>query len=305
MVSWSIVATVKASEDQVLAFLAHHLPLGPARIRLCFDDPDDPVAARVAALPQVEVLRCDTAHWACFGTPRPDKHQARQAFNAQAAYRQRAEDWLLHLDVDEFLLPDRPVAEVLAAVPAARAILRVAPWEALHDPEMADDIFTARHFRAELSGEAKAAQRRAVFGPYADLLPAGVLSHAIGKCFFRTGIADLRPWIHGAKIHGTRLPSGPPAPDMALLHFHAQDPTRWRAQLPFRLSRGAYVLKPELQTFLSAATPAEIDAFYTQVQTVTPKALALLRDLGLLKETTLTLRAKIAALPDRALKEIP
>lgn len=298
MASWSITATVKAPEDQVLAFLAHHLPLGPARIRLCFDDPDDPVAARVAHIPRVEVLRCDTAHWAGFGTPRPDKHQARQAFNAQATYRQGGEDWLLHLDVDEFLLPDRPVAEVLSDLPAHRPILRVAPWEALHDPTKADDIFTARHFRAELSGEAKAAQRQAVFGPYAGLLPAGVLSHAIGKCFFRTGIADLRPWIHGAKIRGARVPQGTATSDMALLHFHAQDPARWRAQLPFRLSRGAYVLKPELQAFLTDATPAEIDAFYTHVQTATPEALARLTKLGLLKEATLNLRAKVAALKE-------
>ena len=300
MAEWSIIATVKAPPDQVLAFLAHHLPLGPARIRLCFDDPADPARAAVAGLPRVEAMACDDAYWADHRLPRPDKHQARQAFNAQILYRSQPEPWLLHLDVDEFLAADAPadtpVAQLLDRVPRHRPVLRIAPWEALHDPTMADDIFTARHFRAELSGPHHADHRAQVFGPYAPLLPAGVLSHAIGKCFFRTGIAGLRPWIHGANIRGERVPPGAPSPEMAVLHFHAQDPVLWRAQLPFRLARGAYVLKPELQAFLQAASPAELDAFYLHVQTATPAALALLRREGLLREASLSLRAKLATL---------
>lgn len=296
MADWAIIATVKAPADQVLAFLAHHLPLGPTRIRLCFDDPEDPALAAVAGIDQVEALRCGPRYWRRHAGPRPDKHQARQALNAQLMYRSAPEPWLLHLDVDEFLVADSAISDLLDAVPRARPLLRIAPWEALHDPTMADDIFTARHFRAELSGPRLAETRARVFGPYAPLLPAGVLSHAIGKCFFRTGIPGLKPWIHGAKIQGVRVPPGPVAPQMALLHFHAQDPAQWRRQLPFRLARGAYVLKPELQAFLQSASPADIDAFYTRVQTATPAALALLRAEGLLREETLTLRAKLARL---------
>lgn len=60
MARWSILATVQAPEDQVLAFRTHHLALGPARIRLCFDAPDDPEAT----IPRVERLRCN-AQTAC------------------------------------------------------------------------------------------------------------------------------------------------------------------------------------------------------------------------------------------------
>ena len=296
MASWSIIATVKAPTDQVLAFLAHHLPLGPERIRLCFDDPHDPALAAVAHLPQVEAVACDDAYWVQHAMPRPEKHQARQAYNAQILYRSAPEDWLLHLDVDEFLLADIPISQLLAQVPRARVLHRIAPWEALHDPGLTDDVFTARHFRAELSGPHHATHRQQVFGPYAPLLPAGVLSHAIGKCFFRTRVPGLKPWIHGAKIRGDRIPPGAASRDMALLHFHAQDPAQWHAQLPFRLARGAYVLKPELQAFLQAASTTELDAFYLRVQTATPEALALLRREGLLREADLKLRPKIDAL---------
>ena len=42
-------------------------------------------------------------------------------------------------------------------------------------------------------------------------------------------------------------------PGMALLHFHSQDPVTWKGRLPFRLEKGAYVLKPELALFLKTA----------------------------------------------------
>ena len=40
MASWSLVATVKAPEEKVLAFAAHHLSLGANHLWLYFDDPD-------------------------------------------------------------------------------------------------------------------------------------------------------------------------------------------------------------------------------------------------------------------------
>ena len=58
MPSWAVVATVKAAEEKVLAFVAHHLSLGAARIYLYFDDPDDPAHAAVAGLHRVTATRC-------------------------------------------------------------------------------------------------------------------------------------------------------------------------------------------------------------------------------------------------------
>lgn len=296
MPSWSIVTTVKAPQDQILAFLAHHLDLGPAQITLLFDDPDDPAASGIEKLarrdPRIEVQRCTEDWWEALRSPRPERHQRRQGLNAHAAYLTCPSDWLLHIDIDEFLVTDRPVADLLATLAPARSLLRIAPWEALHDPLMAEDIFTARHFRRELGGPRAVALRAEIFGDYAPILPSGALSHAIGKCFFRTGIAHLHPWIHGATLGGRKMASGRASRHMALLHFHSNDPARWKAQLPFRLSAGAYVLKPEFQAWLQAATMAEIDQFYAAVLTATPEAVARLRTLGLLRETELHLRAR-------------
>lgn len=297
MTAWGLCATVRAPADQVLAFVAHHLALGATRIWLHFDDPDDPARAAVAHLPQVTAIACGAAYWAGLIGRRPDRHQNRQARNMLRVYRQAALPWLAHIDVDEFLWPVRPVDRVLADLPADRVQLRLSPWEALHDPALPDDIFTARHFRAALRGPARAAERAALFGPYAPLLPQGVLSHSAGKCFFRTGIPGLEPRLHGAFLNGARLADDRFAPDIALLHFHAQDAADWLARLPFRLTRGAYQFNPALQAHLAACTPDGIAAFYRAVQLASPETLARLRAMGALIEADLHLRDRIRALP--------
>ena len=48
MASWSIVSTIKATEEKVLAFAAHHLSLGADHLFLFFDDPEQPVPAALA-----------------------------------------------------------------------------------------------------------------------------------------------------------------------------------------------------------------------------------------------------------------
>ena len=294
MTTWGICATVKAPAEQVHAFVAHHLGIGAAHIWLHFDDADD--AAGLLNHPQITNIRCTDAYWMELMGKRPDKHQNRQSRNAQRVYKLGALPWIAHIDVDEFILPQTDIAAALGALPSDQPILRMAPWEALHDPTLADDIFTARHFRAALNGDRHAAARARVFGDYADLLCNGVLSHFAGKCFFRTGLARFEPRIHGAFRAGERVPGGAFSPSIHLLHFHAEDPARWRDRLQFRLTRGAYQYNPALQEWLLAADDTAIDQFYLATQTATPQTLTRLRDEDELREAKLSLRHKIKAM---------
>lgn len=294
MGNWGICTTVKAPALQVMAFVAHHLELGATRIWVHFDDPDDPAFDALAGIDGVTAIRCDEAYWARTCKRRPDAHQNRQARNMQRVYHEAALPWLTHIDVDEYLVGDTPVSEVLGSLAADRSLMRVAPFEALHDPSLEDDIFTARHFRAVVRGGDPA--RRKVFGRYAPLLPKGALSHSQGKCFFRTGVAGLEPRLHGAFMGKERMDSGAFHPALALLHFHAQDPDQWLGRLAFRLSKGAYHFNPALQAHLTGADEAEVAAFYRSVQEATPKTLTTLAEMGLLREAALGLRAKVAVL---------
>ena len=296
MAEWGLCSTIRAPTDQVLAFVAHHLSLGADHLWLFFDDPDDPAADAVSGIAEVTVTRCDEAYWHATCKTRPESHQNRQTRNIHRVYKTAALPWIGHIDVDEFLLPARPIAEILGEVRADRITVRIAPWEALHDPSLPADIFTARHFRAAIKGGAMARARLRAFGAYAGLLTAGVLSHAAGKCFFQRGFRGLQPRLHGAYLHGERVKGDPFHPDLALLHFHAEDPDRWKHRLQFRLTRGAYRSNPALQARLLASSPAEIDDFYAAVQTADPEVLSYLAAKGLLKEVNLGLRAKVDAL---------
>lgn len=291
MTSWGIVATVKAPVGKIWAFAAWHLHLGATRIFLCFDDPDDPAIGHLDH-PRLALLRCDTAHWQPLGG-RPDRHQNRQSKNAAHVYRQAGLDWLAHVDVDEFLFPDRPMAQILSGLMPDQFLCRAEPFEAMHNPALPDDIYTATEFRGALKPR-HTALRPPVLGRYAEVLPEAMLSHANGKAFFRTGVPGLSPRLHGAFRDGQRLEGPPFQPGLALLHFHAQDRAAWLAALPFRLTRGAYQYHPALQEFLASARPDEIDAFYAETQILTPQKRELLRSEGRLVEARLALRDKVA-----------
>jgi hypothetical protein len=146
-----------------------------------------------------------------------------------------------------------------------------------------------------MSGDRLAGLRARVFGRYATLLPKGVLSHSAGKCFFRTGLPGVEPRLHGAFLNGKRMPGGEFTPDIALLHFHAQDQRAWLDRLAFRVSRGAYQFNPPFADWLKAASDDDLRQFFALVQTANPAMLATLRQGGILIETDLGLRAKVAA----------
>ncbi|WP_157764487.1 glycosyltransferase family 2 protein [Rhodobacter sp. CZR27] len=294
--SWGVCCTVKAPSDQVLAFVAHHLDLGAAHVWLFLDDPEDEAADLLAARPEVTVTHCSLEWWRGTLGRRPPKHQNRQTCNMNRVYAETSLPWLAHLDVDEFLLPAVPLPEVLASTPSDQPILRAPPWEALHDPDLTDDIFTARQFRAAMPGPGHAGNRSIAFGPHAPLLPDGVLSHSAGKCLFRTGLSRFQPRLHGAFRAGERVSGVPFDERLALLHFHAEDRARWLRQLPFRLSRGAYQFNPALQAALQAAGPEEILAFYDRIQNPDAATRAALSARGLLRSATLDLRAKVSRL---------
>lgn len=297
MADWGLCTTVKAPTEQVLAFVAHHLSIGAGQIWLYFDEPDDPAYEVARAIPGVTATRCDAAYWQTVSKSRPETHQNRQVRNMHALYGKGQVPWLGHIDVDEFLWPARPIADILGTLPEDRILLRAAPWEALHDPALPDDIFTARQFRAALKrGPLARAARMRAFGPCAALLPSGALSHAAGKCFFRRGVRRLAPRLHSAFLNGERVKGDALHPDVALLHFHAQDPAAWKAHLHYRLTRGAYRAQPAMIEALLDAPPDRIDAFFATVQCPDAGTIRYLAANGLLIEADLGLRAKVARL---------
>lgn len=301
MASWSLVATVKAPEDKVLAFAAHHLSLGAEHLWLYFDDPTQPIPAPLASHPRVTATACDDAHWERVGKKRPPQHQNRQTQNARYTYRERvASEWIVHIDVDEFILASRAVAEILDDIPAGTIAMKLEPFEAMHDPLLPDDIYTSREFRGALRHE-HWPRRRAALGPYRKVIRDGMLSHTVGKVIYRTRVPGLLPRLHAVMVDKEFVKTPDWQPEMKLLHFHSQDKAAWLAALPFRMTKGAYQFRPELQAFLADATPEDIDRFYRRTQILPTDLRDELVAVGRVILADLGLRSKVQALRDGAL----
>ena len=296
MASWSLVATVKAHEEKVLAFAAHHLSLGADHLWLYFDDPDQPIPAPLAAHPRVTITLCDEAHWARVGKKRPPAHQNRQAQNARYVYREHVtSDWIVHIDVDEFIQTPRPIATILDTTPPETIVMKMEPFEAMHDPLLPDDIFTAREFRGALRHEFWP-RRRAALGPYRKVIRDGMLSHTVGKVIYRTRVPGLLPRLHTVMVDKEFVKTPDWHPELRLLHFHSQDKAAWLAALPFRMTKGAYQFRPELQAFLAESGPEEIDRFYRRTQILSVELRDELVKVGRVILADLGLRAKVQAL---------
>ena len=286
----------------VLNFAAYHIEMGAHRLFLYLDAPNPAAHAALKAHPKVRVFTCDDAHWRRLGINRPVKHQVRQAANATDAYRRKGAevDWLMHMDVDEFLWPDRPLAEILEALPEAALCARIRPAEAL-----AGDGTLFKGFIP--AGPDRAATVARLYPRFGAHVKGGFLSHVAGKLFVRTGLEPLEIRIHNV-FHGEQMNPGEVALDTTLLlHCHAKSWQDWIAAYRYRLSHGSYraELAParprdaggltlhEMLTGIEAAEgEAGLRAFYDELCTASPTLRQMLEAEGLLHRCDLRLAPK-------------
>lgn len=266
--SWGIVTTARAAPRDIARFAAHHLDLGAARIDVYLDGE----APDLAGLSH-PALSFHT------GTAEGPIHH-RQMENAARSYGLGAVDFLAHLDIDEFLLPARPLGPDLAALPGEAAFVQVAVIEALaplHGP--------VQEFKRT---PAAAGQPRAVletlYPDYGLHLASGFIGHSHGKAIFRSG-QRARPGIHRFR---RPLPSAR-IDGLALAHFHAPSWPAFRAALPARLTNGSYdSARPgqlSMADLLGALRETEgeagLERFFQVVSTATPEHLDTLDRYGM------------------------
>lgn len=235
MTTWGLVATIKAPAREILDFAAHHIELGAHRLFLFLDAPNPEARAALKAHPKVRVFTCDDAHWRKLGVGRPVKHQARQTANATDTYRRKGHEveWLIHIDVDEFLWPERELGETLEALPDTVQCARIRPIEALSG----DGTLFKGFIPAGPAREATVARLYPRFGPH---VKGGFLSHLAGKLFMRTGLDPMVVKIHNVFHGDTMNPGETELTDVLLCHCHAKSWDQWIAAYRYRLAQGSY-----------------------------------------------------------------
>ncbi|MEO0668568.1 MAG: glycosyltransferase family 2 protein [Pseudomonadota bacterium] len=306
MAKWGISTTILAPTRDILRFAAHHLEQGAHRLYLYLDEPSPEAYTALKAHPKIRVQTCDDAHWQRLIGKRPARHQVRQTLNATHAYDRRAEvDWLIHMDVDEFLVAHRPIADVLTDLPRDTRAARARPMELLGG--------SADAFKAFIpAGPDRQPMVAALYPRFGQHLTGGFVSHVAGKVFVRTALPDLSIQIHDALQRDTRLPSVD-LPEVDLAHCHAASWDAWHARYAFRLRQGSYRAKIRrakgglsihelLSTIEAEDGEAGLRAFYDEVLGDSPDLRARLEARGLLRLHDLRLdEAASRHFPDQAI----
>lgn len=268
MTRWGVAATVKASARDVLRFAAYHLQAGAAHVHVFLDERNPKAFHPLKAHPLCRVTVCDDAHWHRIVGHRPEKHQARQSQNASFAYRKATDiDWLMHLDVDEFLVTDHPIGTVLAALPQDCLTARVRPMEALAHPGDGDGTPVA--FKTFIpNGPERLEQVLRLYPTFGAYIKGGFVSHVAGKVFVRTGQPDISIRIHNAFQGEQTNPGLAELDQVALAHCHAISWADWRAQHAYRHAKGSYRadLAPALPQDAGGITLHEVFAFLIRDQ---------------------------------------
>ncbi|KKL15852.1 hypothetical protein LCGC14_2501460, partial [marine sediment metagenome] len=252
--------------------------------------------------PKIRVTTCDDAYWQKLCGKRPKKHQVRQTHNATHAYHRADDvDWLIHMDVDEFLVADRDVGEVLIDLPTDQRIARIRPMEALSGDATAFKAFIPNGpNRAQIVSE--------LYPTYGNYIKGGFLSHLAGKVFARTGMAGIRVQIHNVFQKNAVIEGPEQNPDIDLAHLHAKSWPEWQAAYRYRIEKGSYrsELAPNRPRDRGGLSMHELfamiedeggepglRAFFDEVCADTPNLRAALNAHGLLRHADLDLDAKM------------
>jgi len=301
--TWGVVATIKAPTVDTLNFVAHHLELGAAHVWIYLDAANPEAKEQLKPHPQLTVVRTGDNYWQKTRGKKPPMHQPRQSFNVRHAYnRAKKVDWLLHIDVDEFLWPDRSITEQLAELPEDCLVARVRPAEAMASVEDCDVI----HFKSFIADSTLRNRLVAEIYPnFAPYLKNGFVSHVAGKMFLRTGQKDMAIKIHNVTQNGRQNPGQVELQDVALLHLHTTSWDHWMQGFSYRHKKGSYrdelgAAVPEDQGGLNlhklfahlAEEPDGLRQFYEEVCVATPELLQKLEAHGLLRSHRLDLEAR-------------
>ncbi|WP_299350096.1 glycosyltransferase family 2 protein [uncultured Shimia sp.] len=309
MTRWGIVATIKAPAREVLSFVAYHLDLGADHLFIYLDNHNPRAEAALAAHPQVTVTRTDGDYWAARGRQKPAKHQVRQTVNATHTYATVTDlDWLLHIDVDEFLCPNRPVHEMLEDLAPDVVCARVHPAEALATDGQDGLDPSATYCKGWMSNDVDRRRlEQELYPSFGKYMRGGFVSHFIGKIFVRTGLSPLMFRIHRGTIDGEEIAPQVALHGIDLCHMHITDWASWQKVFDYRLDKGSYRsdLNPtrdagsgglsmhDLFSFLiEDGGEAALRRFFDEVCLARPELLESLRQHDLLRVLHLDLDAK-------------
>ena len=301
---WGVVATIDEPAALVAAFVAHHLAVGAEEINVFLDRPNPEAEALLAGVEGVRLRHSGDDGWARgWKAKRPDRHQARQKYNATRALAETGMDWLVHCDADEFVHPRRPFAADLATAGEGKAWIKLEVEERCFLRRKPKSLFEGA-FRSPWKGFEE--EGEAVYGKRARYLTRGLAGHIAGKSCTRAGQGytvgvhyPLPDWDESRSLLPYR-----PYYNARLRHFDGMTPLHYILKMLRRASReergkptsygGSRSAQFEDAAKL-AADPEALEKLWWKVQGLRPAEAKALEARDLLTRTDTGVEAVVAA----------
>lgn len=233
--SFVVAAIVNEPSDVLDRFVAWYQTQGAQEIWLYFDNPEHPDLAEIAKRDRVKVTRCTADFWLSLGVEPDARFTRRQNLAMTHAYHQLDAGWLLNVDADELVYaPGTTLAQWLSQKTASQTI-RIRTAEYVLAPG------DAQHFRLPI--ERKIVND--IYGSDSELFRRrlGLIGHADGKSFHRSGMSNVRLRQHWATDENGDMLVGEllTAQDgIYVLHYMAPNYEQWRAKLNWRQKSGSF-----------------------------------------------------------------
>ena len=223
--------------------------------------------------------------------------------NAQYAYETNDVDWLAHIDIDELIVSDIPLAEELTHMPAGIHRIKLNSQERVYLEGNAPVTLFDGMFRINRDVGIRA--ERQIHGSTLPFTTQGFCGHVAGKSLTKTG-RDVLIGIHSPRLFpGSKAGfiRGIDAGHSRLLHFDGLTPLHWTSKL-FRYANNDHYIndsdgqqhRQKLLDFVRANKddPLAFAKVHRRLKTVSSTPKTQLATLGFLRAETLSIQTALA-----------
>lgn len=315
----AVCSTQRTTLAQTIAFIKYYQKIGMEQIIIFFDDPADENHKIVEGLHNVITIRCSNEYWD-IASGRSESIEQRQMHNSDYALglcRQLHIDWLLHVDVDEFIHFDssKPAYEYFNNIPDNIVTIRFPVCESIPEAQEHTNFWSEiKYFRShpvDYKNSIKMSlyiKLRTKINLFIVKLKKGFLiltgnsmylkygymkAYIAGKSATRVKANVKLMGLHVSKIIYKKNEFGTISSDACILHFDAFSYVAWYQKWLKRIDgRGTSTLMhderyQQLLDFEKHYNSKDNDALkilYKKIYFIDQKGRMLLEKLGLLKK---------------------
>jgi hypothetical protein len=304
---FEVVAMATGPRRHVEVFRDYYRRLGADRVRVFYDGPADVVRGCDPAA----VIRCDGAFWREVARHRPAIVEDRQRAVYRHAYASARSDWVLFVDIDEFVFGKARAADVFSRVGRQVDSIRFESAEAVYAPAATGRVeYGAAYFRRPCSRAMSVVLPHILYPGVGHLFIRGLLGHSRGKHAIRAGLEGVHVGLHDSlrdgvpmsEVNASTLPDGE---RMLLAHYDAISFDQWCEKWRRRLERDdtremGRKREWQMALFRKHHRRGREEQLFRRLYFLSDRQVWLLRLLGLVVEDSTDVRARLDCSNDPA-----